>query len=41
VGKMNKFISSIKKIKDKVKPKGSSSNDEDSYRRQLEEEVSK
>jgi hypothetical protein len=38
---MDKLINKFKKIKDKVKSKGSSSNDEDIYRRQLEEEVSK
>ena len=38
---MDKLLNKFKKIKDKVKSKGSSSSDEDLYRRQLEEEVSK
>ena len=38
---MDKLLNKFKKIKDKVKSKGSSSLEEDLIRRQLEEEVSK
>jgi hypothetical protein len=38
---MDKLINKFKKIKDKVKSKGNSSQEEDSYRKQVDDELKK